>query len=96
MSFTFHPKAHQEFEEAIDYYGGRKDWFAFDFYTEVQDAIALTVEFPQAWPQVEEDTRRCPVKRFPYALIYTIEPTCIFILAVAHSSRDPGYWKDRK
>jgi toxin ParE1/3/4 len=32
---------------------------------------------------------------FPYAVLYTIEPTFILIVAVMHCAREPGYWKTR-
>jgi hypothetical protein len=34
--------------------------------------------------------------RFRYALIYTVVGDQIRILAVAHHSRRPGYWRGRK
>jgi len=33
--------------------------------------------------------------KFPYSIIYTIEPDHIRILAVAHSKRKPEYWLSR-
>jgi hypothetical protein len=44
---------------------------------------------------MEEDVRRCLVNRFPYGVLYSIESTEIFILAVMHLRRDPDYWKKR-
>jgi hypothetical protein len=35
------------------------------------------------------------IKKFPYLLIYKVEKESIFILAVAHAARKPGYWKSR-
>jgi hypothetical protein len=34
-------------------------------------------------------------KKFPYLLIYKVKEDCIFILAVAHGKRKPGYWESR-
>jgi toxin ParE1/3/4 len=34
--------------------------------------------------------------KFPYGILYTIEPDYILILAVMHCSRKPGYWKSRR
>ena len=36
------------------------------------------------------------VEGFPYELIYQFEGTVAVIIAVAHSSRRPGYWRDRE
>jgi toxin ParE1/3/4 len=35
------------------------------------------------------------VPRFPYALIYAVEERRVFVVAVAHFRRRPGYWRDR-
>ena len=35
------------------------------------------------------------VEGFPYELIYEIHDDTAVIIAVAHSSRQPGYWRDR-
>ncbi len=39
--------------------------------------------------------RQTVLSRFPYSLIYSDEPTRLFVLAFPHHSRRPGYWKKR-
>ncbi len=39
--------------------------------------------------------RRHLLPKFPYSIIYAIEPDHIRIIAVAHSKRKPGYWSAR-
>lgn len=62
----------------------------------VERVIELIVEAPQRWPIIEEDVRRCLTRVFPYAVLYSVEVDYILILAVMHSHREPGYWRDRK
>ncbi|MFN6535163.1 MAG: hypothetical protein RM021_002155 [Nostoc sp. EkiNYC01] len=45
---------------------------------------------------LDEDVRRCLTRKFPYAILYTIGPDYILILAVMHCCREPGYCKSRK
>jgi hypothetical protein len=40
--------------------------------------------------------RAAPLHRFPYALIYEDFPDRVWIAAVAHYSRRPGYWSHRR
>ena len=41
--------------------------------------------------------RWLPVQRFPYVLYYEIlDPTRVRVYAVAHTSRRPGYWLQRR
>jgi adenylate cyclase len=36
-----------------------------------------------------------PARRFPYAVFFDIEPQRLVVMAIAHSSRRPGYWGGR-
>jgi hypothetical protein len=35
------------------------------------------------------------MRRFPFSVEYLDDPELVTIVAVAHSKRRPGYWKDR-
>ena len=53
------------------------------------------IEHPESGPVTLGSIRRRLVRRFPYAILYTIEADHILIIAVMHGHREPGYWKDR-
>ena len=55
----------------------------------------VTVVTPNTWPAFDHGTRRFLLRRYPYNLIYRVEPTRLVIVAVAHAHRRPGYWKQR-
>ena len=95
MTFSFHPEADTEFREAVEYYEDCETGLGYDFSLEVFSTVQTIVNSPAAWPIMEEDVRRCLVNRFPYGVLYSIESTEIFILAVMHLRRDPDYWKKR-
>ena len=50
---------------------------------------------PEAWTKIGEQTRRCLIKGFPYALYYVAEPDEVLITAVAHLHRDPEHYSKR-
>ena len=50
---------------------------------------------PLAWPPVRDDARRRLIRRFPFAVIYLVEPQHIEVLAVFHTSRYPKVWQGR-
>jgi Plasmid stabilisation system protein. len=95
MTFSFHPEAEEEFNAAIDYYEEREIGLGYDFSVEVFSAIHNIISYPEAWPVVEDDVRRCLVNRFPFGVLYAVEQTGIVILAVMHQRRHPDYWKNR-
>ena len=95
MIFAFHPEAETEFHETIEYYENNEQGLGYDFSMEVHATIQNIVNHPNAWPVVEDDIRRCLVKRFPYGIVYSIEQGMILVLAVMHLRRHPDYWKNR-
>ena len=95
MKYSFHPEARAEFKEATIYYSEKSRSLASAYYIEVENAIEKIVENPYLFRVIDEDVRRCLTKRFPYAILYTIEDNYILILAVMHCSREPSYWKHR-
>ena len=40
--------------------------------------------------------RRFRLSRFPYIVFYLELDDTIWVAAVAHTSRRPGYWRDRQ
>ena len=40
-------------------------------------------------------TQRYVLSEFPYSIIYAQLDEIVFVLAVAHASRRPGYWLNR-
>ena len=75
MTFSFHPEAEEEFSAAIEYYEERETGLGYDFSVEVFTAIHNITTHPDAWPVVEDDIHRCLVNRFPFGILYSIEPS---------------------
>jgi len=95
MRYEFHPEALNEFREAANWYNEREPLLALRFVDEVESTIRRVLDEPKRFRVVDEDVRRCLTHVFPYALLYTIEPSFILIVAVMHCAREPGYWKTR-
>ncbi len=92
MKYFFHPAALQEYSESVKYYSEISPSLASAFVAQIENGINQILLYPQAWQPIEEDVRRCLIKRFPY----TIEDNnSVIIQAVMHLSRNPGYWKAR-
>ena len=96
MKYVFHPEARAEFLAAIDYYEEREAGLGADFAIEVHSTIESVLNFPNAWPILEDDIRRRQTRCFPYGIIYSHDEVVIFILAVMYLHRYPKYWKDRR
>lgn len=96
MRYVFHPEALSEYAEAVQYYTEQRVEVAQAFINAIEDTVYRIREAPTRYAAIGEDVRRCMAHKFPYGVLYTIEPDCILIVAVMHCSREPGYWKSRK
>lgn len=65
------------------------------FETEVKRAIERIRIFPEAYPLISDNTRRCLISRFPYGIIYHTKEDSILIIAIMHLHRNPTAWKER-
>jgi len=91
----YHPQALEELIEAELYYESCSHGLGNRFLDSVENAIDFIRQNPLVFRPDELGRRKYIIKKFPYLLIYKVEKESIFILAVAHTARKPGYWKSR-
>ena len=67
------------------------------FISSVEAAVARARATPQLFRKFDPEARKVRVERFPYHVVFWHDETgdSIHIVAVAHTSRAPGYWRDR-
>jgi plasmid stabilization system protein ParE len=85
----------EEAEAAARWYTARSEAAALGFADEIDAAASAIERLPNAWPAYEHGTRRFLLRRYPFSVVYRIEPDRILIVAVAHGHRRPGYWLSR-
>lgn len=95
MTVAFLPQAEEELLAAVRYYEIQSPELGVSFLQEVQRATNALSRNPHAAPMVKGEIRRRLLRRFPFGLLYAIEPATIVILAIMHLRRLPGYWEDR-
>lgn len=95
MHVIFSPTAQDELDDATLFLEGRKTGLGEQFRHEVHRSAEQIVRSPLLWPLFFKEVRRCLLKRFPYALLYAVEADVIYVIAIAHQHRKPGYWTTR-
>lgn len=90
----FHPEADQEYLSSPAWYKERSLAAALDFESEFQRAVSAIAEAPERWPIYFSRCRRYILHQFPFSIVYSLEKE-IYVLAVAHGHRRPGYWRER-
>jgi toxin ParE1/3/4 len=84
-----------ELREAMAWYRERSPRAAENLWLSVQNARRSMLLFPCAAPLIALRVRRFILAGFPYDVIYAVMTDEIVIIAYAHHSRRPGYWKER-
>jgi plasmid stabilization system protein ParE len=63
------------------------------FADEVERVVQLLLEHPELRSHLDNDLRHFILRRFPFSIVYAEATNLIYIVAVAHGSREPGYWQ---
>ena len=88
-------EAEVELWEAVGYYEEKAAGLGLDFAAEVEASLESLKECPERWPLRADGTRRLLTQRFPFLIVYTLHQQHIWVVAIAHCKRRPGYWTDR-
>jgi toxin ParE1/3/4 len=92
----FHKDAEEELEEAARRYEREREGLGLRFQAEVERVTATIQRNPQMWPKHKStNLRKSLLRKFPYTIFYLEQDDCIWIAAVAHQKRRPGYWMAR-
>jgi plasmid stabilization system protein ParE len=92
---VFHPAAAAEYADAAEYYAAIQMELGGRFYDEIERLIEDVHRQPDRFRIFMGATRRHFSDVFPYAVVYLSESDRIWIVAVMHMHREPGYWKSR-
>ena len=93
----YHTEAALEVDEAASYYESWVEGLGAEYVREVIRCVELIREFPGLGSQFEDSPfRHFVTRRFPFAIYYAELEDLIWIVAVAHGKRKPGYWRERR
>ena len=89
------PLATEEAAEAFDWYTVRSPAAADAFAAEIGQGFTAIGEHPERYPAFRPGTQRYLLKKFPYLIVFRQHVDRIQVLAIAHGSRGPQYWRVR-
>ena len=90
-----HADARLELLEARDYYDERREGYGPLFVDAVEREFRLLLEFPRIGKPLVLGARRRLLKGWPYSIVYQPILGGIYVIALAHHRRKPGYWRKR-
>ena len=80
---------------SVYFYESREAGIGLEFEREAREAVQEIQIDPQRFPAGGKGARRPVMQRFPFIIHFAELPDAIWILAFAHTSRKPGYWRWR-
>lgn len=94
------PEAEEEIAAGIDWYERQRPGLGGEFLDAISASLrSLADPGPECTPArgVPPDlgVKRKLVERFPYVILFIEFETTIRVIAVAHGTRRPGYWRQR-
>ena len=95
LASRFHPDAREELLEAGQYILNDDAEEGLLFKLAFAQSLDWACSQPLTFRCFEDDFRKVKVGKFRYSLIFRIRGDEVQVLAVAHMSRNPRYWKDR-
>jgi plasmid stabilization system protein ParE len=94
------PAAEEELRAAIAWYEMQQRGLGAQFFVEVGRVLELILRHPgigSLVPRVRAayGAPRVLLHHFPYFVVYRERSEDIYMIAIAHTSRKPGYWRHR-
>jgi len=94
-SVTILHEAEVELWAAVAYYEKQSPGLGLDFAAELEASLNVIGSSPACWPLRPDGTRRYLTSRFPYVVVYLYVRKQVWVIAIAHCKRRPGYWAQR-
>jgi hypothetical protein len=81
--------------ESARFFEEKDAGLGFDLTDAIQESINRIIKFPLLGSIERRNIRKCLVRGFPFTILYEANPDHIFIAAIMHQHRRPGYWTKR-
>ena len=84
-----------DIESAFNWYETEEPGLGSEYLEQLRLVYRRILENPLGYGEQRSDIRRGLMRRFPYAVYFSVEDETILILAVLHTARDPAEWQLR-
>jgi plasmid stabilization system protein ParE len=97
VNYWLHPEAQSDLREAAEFYRKQAGTaLSQSFLAEFEHSVQLLLQYPRLGGKWRYGKLRLVTRHFPFSIIYALAGEQIRIIAVAHHSKRPGYWRQRK
>jgi len=91
MSHTVIFKEEADFDvfDARHWYESRRTGLGDELLDEIDEYVKTLEQDPHIYQVRKKNRRYCPLKRFPYVLVFEIENTEVIVYAVFNTNKNP-------
>jgi len=91
MTYSLHflPEVEQDALAGYQWYEKQSPGLGEDFLRVFYASASELPQNPLLYPQINDQFRRRLLKRFPYALYFTVENDKVIVVGLFHCARDP-------
>ena len=91
----FPVSAEREVVDAAQCYDAQQPGLGARWLVALNKVVQAIQSNPHKGRQFSVRTRQCRIPAFPYAVIFQTRASDVYIVAITHLRRQPGYWLDR-
>ncbi len=95
MNYRILSVAAEDLTEAIGFYERQSSGLGAQFLDEYEATLRRIWDCPEAWTAISPNQRRCLLRRFPFAVLYSHAGDELFVTGVMDLRMDPKRQKDR-
>ena len=95
MTFRLLSIAEEDLAEATRFYETQAAGLGHEFLDEFEAAVARACQFPEGWRIISRRHRRCLFRRFPFAVLYTVDEGVLVVAGVMDLRMDPERQRQR-
>jgi len=92
---TLRDEAESDVDAAYEWYELQRPGLGAEFLVALDDVVERVRRGPRSQPRFDSRFRCTLLKRFPYAVYFTIEGDCVIVFAVLHAKRDASVLGER-
>ena len=96
IDVVFLPGADADYRDALAWYQKRSPQAAAGFESAIEVALRQIAQTPERSARCDDQHRLYLLRKYPYSLIYRVEPAAVLVVAAAHSKRSGDYWRNRE
>jgi len=98
MSYNvvFKEEAYYDVFDGRKWYESRREGLGDEFLDEIEEYVKVLEQDPQIYQVRKHNWRYCPLKHFPYLIVFEIEQQDVVVYAVFNTYQHPNRLEKRK